>query len=310
MSSSTPHHPLHGVLPVFQTPFHEDESIDFNTLENEIAWLFEQGSDGLVMAMVSETLRLSTEERKELAAFICRAAAGKGTSVISVGAESSAVTGQLARHAESIGATAVMAIPPVAVALDEDELLGFYRRLLSAISIPVIVQDASSYVGRPMSIAMQARLLDEFGSERCLYKPEAPPLVERLGELRAATNHLAVVYEGSGGVALMDSFSHGIVGTMPGADLIRAIVPLWHALNNGRHDLARRIHEPLAAFAAIQTKLDAYLAIEKHLLVKQGIFKNTVVRGPVGWKMTPDIERKIDSLFEDLMAAAAVGDVA
>ena len=300
---NVPIHLLHGVLPVFQTPFHDDETIDFTTLEKEIGWLFEQGSDGLVMAMVSETLRLSTEERKEMAAFICRLARGRGTSVISVGAESSVVTEQLARHAESVEATAVMAIPPIAVALDEDELLGYYRRLLRAISIPVVVQDASSYVGRPMSIKMQARLLDEFGADRCLYKPEAPPLVERLAELRAVTKHQAVVYEGSGGVALVDSFAHGIAGTMPGADLIRALVPLWRALKGGRMDDARRIHEPLAALIAIQTKLDAYLAVEKHLLAKQGIFKNKIVRGPVGWKMTPDIEQQVDGLFDQLMAA-------
>ena len=294
---------LRGVLPVFQTPYHTDETIDFGTLEHEIDWLFASGSDGIVMAMVSETLRLSTEERKEMADTICKLAQGRGTSVVSVGAESSLVTEHLARHAEAAGATAVMAIPPVCVALDEGELLGYYRRLLSAIEIPVVVQDASSYVGRPMSIAMQARLLDEFGEARCLYKPEAPPLLERLAELRAVTKGRAIVYEGSGGVALVDSFQHGIAGTMPGADLIRALVPLWRALQDGRLDDARRIHEPLAELVGLQTTLDAYLAVEKHLLVKQGIFENTFVRGPVGYHLTPEVREKVDRLFDRLMAA-------
>ena len=30
---------ISGVLPVFQTPFHEDESIDYETLEQEVDWL-------------------------------------------------------------------------------------------------------------------------------------------------------------------------------------------------------------------------------------------------------------------------------
>ena len=58
---------LSGVLPVFQTPYHEDESIDADTLAREIAWLYDCGADGIVMAMVSEILRLSSEERRELA---------------------------------------------------------------------------------------------------------------------------------------------------------------------------------------------------------------------------------------------------
>jgi 4-hydroxy-tetrahydrodipicolinate synthase len=62
---------LSGVLPVFQTPFHDDESIDFDTLAGEIDWLYDQGANGLVMAMVSEVLRLSTDEREQVAVFVC-----------------------------------------------------------------------------------------------------------------------------------------------------------------------------------------------------------------------------------------------
>ncbi len=55
------------MLPVFQTPYHADETIDYATLEREINWLYDCGAQGVVMAMVSELLRLSSEERLELA---------------------------------------------------------------------------------------------------------------------------------------------------------------------------------------------------------------------------------------------------
>ena len=165
---SATHRELRGVLPVFQTPFHPDETIDFATLEREITWLHDCDAHGIVMAMVSETLRLSSEEREELAAAACQFGRARGVVVISVGAESSKVAERYARHAESVGADAVMAIPPVSVGIGEAELLAYYRRIIAAIRIPVIVQDASGYVGKPMPIAMQARLLDEFGPERVL----------------------------------------------------------------------------------------------------------------------------------------------
>lgn len=53
---------LAGVLAVFQTPWHVDETLDLETLEREIAWLFDCGANGIVMAMVSETLRMDTVE--------------------------------------------------------------------------------------------------------------------------------------------------------------------------------------------------------------------------------------------------------
>src|SRR5436190_14972264 len=108
---------LRGVLPVFQTPYHTDETIDLAALEKEITWLFDCGADGIVMAMVSETLRLATDERERLAEAACKFGSSRGVVIISVGAESSKVAERYAQHAETIGADAVMAIPPVSVIL-------------------------------------------------------------------------------------------------------------------------------------------------------------------------------------------------
>jgi 4-hydroxy-tetrahydrodipicolinate synthase len=295
---------LCGVLPVFQTPYHPDETIDYDTLEREIAWLHDCGAHGIVMAMVSETLRLASEERGQLAEAACQFGRARGVVIISVGAESSKVAERFARHAEAVGADAVMAIPPVSVGIGEGELVAYYRRIIESVSIPVIVQDASGYVGRAMSIGMQARLLEEFGPDRVLYKPEANPIGPRLSELREATRGRARIFEGSGGIALVDSFRRGIVGTMPGADLIRGLVPLWRALEAGHSAKADRIHGPLAALISMQTSLDAFLAVEKHLLVRQGIFKNALVRGPVGFRLDEGPRREVDRLFDRMIEAA------
>ena len=294
--------PLAGVLPVLQTPFFDDETIDDHALRREIDWLFEQGVDGVVVAMVSEVLRLSHDERKTLAQLACRFVDGRGTVTISVGAESTKVAEELARHAEDAGAHAVMAIPPVSVGVGEDELVRYYARITRAIQIPVVVQDASSYVGKPLAIPLYVKLIEEFG-ERLYFKPEATPIGPRLSSLRDGTGGRARVFEGTGGIALVDSFRRGIIGTMPGSDLVRAIVPLWRALEKGDDAAVYRINGPLVALVSLQNSLDAFLAIEKYLLVKQGVFRNTVVRGPVGYVMDDETRREVDRLFDLLMSA-------
>ena len=298
---------LRGVLPVFQLPYHEDESIDFETLTREIDWLYEQGVDGLVMAMVSEILRLSESERKQVAEHVCKVNAGRGGVVISVGAESTRVACELAQHAEGVGADALMAIPPVSIAVDEDELRKYYEQLVKAVKIPLVVQDASGYVGRPMSIELQANLLRDFG-EQILYKPEASPIGPRLSALRDATDGKAKIYEGTGGIALVDSYRRGIIGTMPGADLIRGIVALWNALEAGDEDRIYQLSLPISSVIAVQGALDSFLAVEKYLLVKQGVFKNTVVRGPVGYKLGEETRAEVDRLYARVeQALEAVG---
>lgn len=291
-------HRLAGVLPVFQTPYHDDETIDAGTLEAEIHWLYDCGADGVVMAMVSEVLRLDSGERRQLAELACRFGRDRGAVVISVGAESTRLAEGYTKHAEASGAAAVMAIPPVSIGVGEDELLRYYERIIRATAIPVVVQDASGYVGRPMPIAMQARILNTFGPERVLFKPEATPIGPRLSALRDATGGKAPIFEGTGGIALLDSYRRGIVGTMPGADLIKGIVALWRALEAGDERRAYALSLPISSLVAVQNSLDAFLAIEKYLLVKQGVFKNTIVRGPVGYALDEETRREVDRLFE------------
>lgn len=294
---------LSGVLPVVQLPFHDNESIDFETLNREIDWLIEQGSDGITMAMVSETLRLTGTERKLVAEAICRRTATKGVSVISVGAESTFAAVELARHAEESGATALMAIAPVATPPLSDELVAYFSKIIGSVSIPVVVQDASGYVGRSIGIPSLVRLLDEFGPERVLFKPEAAPLGPQLSALRDATGGKAKVLEGSGGIALLDNYRRGIVGTMPGADLIVGVVALWRALEQGDDATAYRLSFPLSSLVSLQVGLDGFLTIEKHLLKRQGIFRNAIVRGPVSYKLDQETRDEVDRLFDLLTRA-------
>jgi len=289
---------LQGVLPVLQLPFHEDESIDFDTLGCEINWLYARGIDGIVLAMVTEWLRLTDQERQQVSSYVVEANAQRGSVTISIGAESSYVAVENARQAADCGATALMAIPPLSIAISENELVAYYRRIIESVQIPVIVQDASSYVGLPMPVSAMAKLLDDYGPQRVLFKPEAVPIGPKLSELRDATDGRAGVFEGSGGIALVDSYRRGIVGTMPGADLIEGIVALWRALEADDQQAVDRLSMPICSLVALQCGLDGFLAVEKHLLVRQGVFKNTVVRRPVGFHLDAETRREVDRLFD------------
>lgn len=65
-------------------------------------------------------------------------------------------------------------------------------------------------------------------------------------------------------------------------------------------DFARRIHLRILALMAYQPTLDAYVAVEKYLLVKQGIFTSTRQRGPVGMHLTTGDKIEIDKCFDAL----------
>jgi 4-hydroxy-tetrahydrodipicolinate synthase len=296
---------LAGVLPVLQTPFHETGEMDRETLQAEIDWAFQMGAQGVVVAMVSEVLRLGYVKRRCLAEWVCEMVGTRGVSVISVGAESIDEAVAYARHAESLGATAVMAIPPVATSLAAKETLRYFCAIAESIAIPLIVQDASSYVGAAIDLSVYCELLGRFGPERIYFKPEASPLGPNVSRLRDATRGTARVFEGSGGINLVDCYRRGIVGTMPGTDLLEGIVALWQALTRGDEPRIYQLSLPICALVAMQLQggLDGFIGIEKYLLHKRGLFPNTLQRHPVGWQMDPETKAEIDRLFGLLLAA-------
>ena len=113
----------------------------------------------------------------------------------------------------------------------------------------------------------------------------------------------ARAFEGSGGAAIVDSFRRGIVGTMSGAEVCWAIRRLWDAVNNGDWDLAYDISGPLMLLVSMQTTIDGYVAIEKHLLKRQGVIRETFQRDPRGYQLDPESEAEADRLFDRLVAA-------
>ena len=294
-----------GVLPVVQTPFAHDGSIDVAALDSELEWVLDQEVDGLTTGMVSEILRLSCDERRLLSERVCLAARSRSlAAIISCGAESLRTAVGHARHAEQSGAAGLMANPPITVSLSDSEVYGYFAGILLAADLPLVIQDASGYVGRPMSIEVQARLCDDFG-DRVLFKPEALPIGPRLSMLREATDSAARILEGSGGASIVDSYRRGIVGTMPGAEVCWAVRALWDAVEHGDWSVAYAISGPLNTLVAMQTTVDGYVAVEKHLLWRQGVLPERTHRAPIGFLLDRETADEIDRLFDQLAIAAA-----
>lgn len=292
---------LHGVIPVLSTPFNHDGDLDILTLKKEVAWVASQGVGGVATGMVSEILRLNSTERWIQAETICDTAKSSGTPVvISCGTESDRETIKLALHAQSCGAAAIMVNPPISAALSDQATVTFYKSVFEVTQVPIIVQDASGYVGRPIGLDV-LRILFDLYSERIYFKPEAVPIGARLSELRDITGGKARIFEGTGGAHLVDSYKRGIVGTMPGADICWAVIALWTALVEENWQKINQFSGAIANLVGLMPTLDAYVAIEKHLLQKQAIFSDTAIRGPVSFRLDAETADECERIFNYLI---------
>lgn len=290
-----------GVYCVLQTPLNVDESINQAEFAKEIDWLIQGGVSGLVLAMVSEVMRFSADERRFQWKLAIDLVKGRVPLIISVGAESTVIATKLATLAEQDGASALMATPPAIFPATADEIFNYYSSIIEATQLPVIVQDASNYMGKPLGLELYEDLLKSYGTDRVQFKPEARPVKERAAALQKIANGKAKIFEGQSGADLLETHPIGVVGTMPGSEIPWAIIKLWSALENNNTEKAIEIHSVISKLLTFQPRIDSYVAVEKYLLLKQGIFSSTRQRGPVSEILSATQKSEIDIVFEELV---------
>ena len=290
-----------GVYSVVQTPLDENDNIDQAIFKREIDWLIECGVKGLVLAMVSEVMRFSADERRLQWQSALKIINKRVPLIVSVGAESTAIAISLAKSAQADGATALMATPPAIFPATSDEIYTYYSEIIEAVKIPLIVQDASNYMGQPLDLELYGNLIEKYGTERVQFKPEAKPVKERAAALQEIAHGQARIFEGQSGIDLLDTYPLGLVGTMPGGEIPWAIIKLWNALESNDLELAKSIHNLVSQLVAFQQNIDGYVAVEKYLLVKQGIFESVRQRGPVRTILSSEVKIEIDQIFEKLV---------
>ncbi len=71
-----------------------------------------------------------------------------------------------------------------------------------------------------------------------------------------------------------------------------------------------RIYFPICALVALQLQagLDGFLAIEKYLLVKRGLFQSEQRCVPHAWDLDEETKAEVDRLFEILMQSLKDND--
>jgi 4-hydroxy-tetrahydrodipicolinate synthase len=198
-----------------------------------------------------------------------------------------------------------MAIPPTSTPLPANQLTEYFQSLADSVRVPLIAQDASSYVGQPIPLDTCIRLLERYGPEKVLFKPEASPVGPNLSALRDATHGRARAFDGSGGLSLVDCYRRGIVGTMPGMEFLPGIVALWQALQCSDEQAVYALYMPICALVSLQLQagLDGFLAVEKFILAKRRLFATEVRRKPYSWEMDRETRAELERLLEQLDAA-------
>ncbi|WP_338811429.1 dihydrodipicolinate synthase family protein (plasmid) [Agrobacterium leguminum] len=130
---------LKGVLSAIVTPFTADgEKIDEAALRKLVDQNIADGVDGFVPAGgTGEFSVLSHQERRRLIEIVVEQTAGRAAVLAHTGATSSREAVEFSRHAEQVGATAIMLATPYYEPIGFNEAFAYYAAVADATSLPI-----------------------------------------------------------------------------------------------------------------------------------------------------------------------------
>jgi len=152
--------PLCGIVPPMPTPLMDRDTLDLPGLERLVEHLLAGGVRGVfVLGTTGEGPSLSYRLRAELVDRVCRQVAGRVPVLVGVTDTSAAESLRLAGQAADAGASAVVLAPPYYFPISQPELLGYLRRVVPAMPLPVFLYNIPSHTKTAFGLAAVGRAL-------------------------------------------------------------------------------------------------------------------------------------------------------
>ena len=269
---------INGIVPVIPTPFTLDDQVDPAALRGLLDFAVQARVCAVCLpAYASEFYKLTDAERLSLVHSAIEILDGRLPVVAQVNHVSSTYVTELALECERGGASAISVAVPRLFELPERDLLRFFDRLLSAITIPLVIQDFNPG-GRTVSVDFIKSLHAQHPHFRYL-KLEEPLMSAKVSSILDATDGGIGVIDGWGGVYMLELIEAGICGVMPGLGVSDLLQRIWELALSGDKDSAYDLFQGvLPQITYSLQSLEFFHHAEKALLAARGVLSNPAVR--------------------------------
>lgn len=254
-----------GVLPALLTPMDAEGVFVPSMMEKLCGSLYAAGVDGLyVCGQTGEGLQQPVAQRKLVVESAVRLSPAGKNVMAHIGAASTADAVELARHAESVGATSISSLPPGG-SYSIDEVHGYYSAIAAATSLPLFIYFFPGFAARPNGFDDLMRLYE----------------IKGVAGLKFTSTDLFTMWKlKRAGATIFNGFDEIFVaGLAMGADggigTFYNVVPEWfvgiHRLaGEGKWDEARALQSKVNAVIELGLQYPAHAAT-KEMMAWQGV---------------------------------------
>lgn len=151
------------VITAMITPFNEDLSIDYNSLEKLINHLINTGSDAILVAgTTGETPTMTHQEEFELFAFCKQIINKRAKLILGAGSNCTETAVNTSMKAKELGADAILSVVPYYNKPSQKGMYEHFSSIAKSVDLPVILYNIPGRTGVNMQPATIARLANDY----------------------------------------------------------------------------------------------------------------------------------------------------
>lgn len=203
---------LRGSLTALVTPFDKNGRFDAKAFRAFVEWQIAEGTTGLVpVGTTGESPTLSHDEHHEVVRACVETSKGRVPVVAGAGSNNTEEAVSLVKHAEQVGADAVLVVTPYYNRPTQRGLYAHYAAVAKATSLPIIIYNIPPRSVIDMTPETMGRLVHDF--KNIVGVKDATGKVERVSEQRMTCGKDFIQLSGEDASALGFN-AHGGVGAI------------------------------------------------------------------------------------------------
>lgn len=253
-----------GIYPMLYAFFTRDGKLDRDATRKQVEAFVRNGAHGMaVLGLGTEVNKLTDAERRQLVGWVAEDLGGRLPLAVTVNAPSADAQAEFARYARVMGASWVILQPPPERNVGDEFLIRFFGTVADRVELPVAIQNAPEYIGVGLTPEGVSTLARNHANFRIL-KGEGPVIsIRRFIE---QTGGRVAVFNGRGGLELIDNLRAGCAGMIPATDTFDRQARIFDLVAAGREQEAEAVYrETLPAIVFVMQSLDTLHCYGKRL---------------------------------------------
>ncbi|MEX2564920.1 MAG: dihydrodipicolinate synthase family protein [Cyclobacteriaceae bacterium] len=268
---------LNGIIGVINTPFGNDDAIDYDSLGNYINHSIACDVTGfLALGMAAEIDKLTINEKELIVKTVVNEVDGRVPVICGVSSKTQSERIFLTEKFINLGCDGIM----VNISFDNDDVFNNQIHEIAELNPQILmIQDwDSKEYGIPVSVITS--LFKEIDCFKCL-KIEVVPAGFKYTEVLEATDNKLHVSGGWAGSQMIEALDRGVNAFMP-TILHDVYQKVFRLHRSGKREEAKKIFYQLVPILAFSHQhLDISVHFNKKLVHSQGIFSTDIVRQPI-----------------------------